>query len=152
MRSWKAVAASLVILAACSPAQETADWEAEILEANNMLLNEGNLEMIPQFFATTYVAHVTGEDMQGREAISAFVTALRGAFPDLRVEIEVLVTEGNRVAWRRTSRGTHQGDFMGIAGSGRELEWQDVIVTRYENDMIVEEWGESGLASLLHAQ
>ena len=90
--------------------------------------------------------------VEGREGIAELLTALREAFPDLQVEIEVLATEGDRVAWLRTSRGTHEGEFMGVAASGRQLVWQDIVVTRYENGMIAEEWGESGLAELLLAQ
>lgn len=127
------------------------DLAAEIQTSNDELLNKGKLEMVPQYFAASYVSHGAGEDTRGREAITGFLTALRDAFPDLRVEIEILATEGDRVAWRRTSHGTHRGAYMGIAASGRELEWQDLVVTRFENGMIVEEWGESGLASLLRA-
>ena len=117
-----------------------------------MLLNQGNVDMVPELFAATYVAHVTGEDMRGREAITEFLTVLREAFPDLQVEIEVLATEGDRVVWLRTSRGTHEGSFMGVPASGRQLVWQDIVVTRYEDGVIAEEWGESGLAGLLLAQ
>ncbi len=151
MRSFILVGLPLIILGACGPAPATPDWEPQIREANDVLLNQGNLDMVPEFVTTTYVAHVTGEDMRGREAIADFVTALREAFPDLQVEIEVLATEGDRVAWLRTSRGTHEGNFMGVSASGRQLVWQDIVVTRYEDGMIAEEWGESGLAGLLRA-
>ena len=151
MRSLMVVGLALAILGACDSAPVTPDWEPQIREANDLLLNQGNLDMVPEFFATTYVAHVLGEDMRGREAIADFVTALREAFPDLQVEIEVLVTEGDRVAWLRTSRGTHEGDFMGVPASGRQIVWQDMVVTRYEDGMIAEEWGVSGLAERLHA-
>ncbi len=80
------------------------------------------------------------------------LTVLREAFPDLQVEVEVLATEGNRVVWLRTSRGTHEGSFMGVSASGRQLVWQDIVVTRFEDGVIAEEWGESGLAGLLLAQ
>ncbi len=151
MKSFLAVGLAIIILSACGPTPAPPDWASKIREANDVLLNEGNVDKVPEFFATTYVAHVTGGDMQGREWIAEFLTSLREAFPDLTVEIEVLATEGDRVAWLRTSRGTHEGDFMGVAASGRQLVWQDVIVTRYENGMVAEEWGESGLAGVLHA-
>jgi predicted ester cyclase len=138
-------------LGACGATPAPPDWASQIREANDVLLNEGNVDMVPEFFATTFVAHVTGGDMQGREGIVEFLTAIREAFPDLQVEVEILVTEGDRVAWLRTNRGTHEGDFMGVTASGRQLVWQDLIVTRYEGGMIAEEWGESGLAGVLYA-
>ncbi len=151
MRSLKALCFSLTFLGACAPAQESPDWEPQIRAANEALLNQGNVDMVPEFFAEAYVAHATDGDIQGREGIAGFVTALRDAFPDLRVEIEVLATEGDRVAWLRTHRGTHQRDFMGVPASERSLVWQDIVVTRYEAGMIAEEWGVSGLAARLHA-
>lgn len=125
--------------------------ESHIREANELLLNQGKLDVVPQFFAEDWVAHLIPEDLQGREAIVGFVQAVRDAFPDLRVEIEVLVEDGDRVAWVRTARGTHKGNFAGVPPSGREVVWQDMIVTRYEDSVIAEEWAVSGLAGALLA-
>ncbi len=142
---------SVGLLGACagSDIQEVTDWEPQIRAANDALLNRGDLDMVPQLFAESYVAHVLEGDVQGREGIAEFVAALRDAFPDLRVEIEVLATEGDRVAWLRTARGTHEGDFMGVPATGQSIVWQDMIVTRYVDGLIAEEWAVSGLGGSL---
>ena len=119
------------------------------LYAKFLNVNEGNLDAVHEFFLPTYVNHGSEGDYTGPEVIVGFVGALREAFPDIQVEIEVLVTEGNKVAWLRTHRGTHQGDFMGIPASGREIVWQDIIVTRYDDGMIAEEWGVTELGAYL---
>jgi steroid delta-isomerase-like uncharacterized protein len=150
MRWFNTTFLSLALLGACGPVVETPDWEPRIRAANEALLNQGNLDRVPEFFADTYVGHGTDGDW-GREEITGFVAALRNAFPDLRVEIQVLVTEGDRVAWLRTHRGTQQGDFMNVPASGRSLVWQDIVVTRYEAGMIAEEWGVSDLGARLNA-
>lgn len=143
----------LVLLGACSaPAEEpeeVVDWEPQIRAANQALLNEGNLDRVAEFFSESYVSHGPAGDSMGRDAIRGFVASLREAFPDLEVEIEVLATEGNRVAWLRTHRGTHQGVFMGVEPSGEQLTWQSLVVTRYENGLIAEEWGANGLGNAL---
>ena len=41
------------------------------------------------------------------------------------------------------SRGTHQGEFMGIAPTGREVTWTETHVGRFENGKLVEHWGNS---------
>lgn len=142
---------SVGLLGACagSEMQKVTDWEPQIRAANDALLNQGDLDMVQQFFSESYVAHVLEGDLQGREGIVEFITALRVAFPDLRVEIEVLATEGDRVAWLRTARGTHEGDFMGVPATGRSIVWRDMIVTRYVDGLIAEEWAVSGLAGRL---
>ena len=45
----------------------------------------------------------------------------RRAFRDLRVDVEILVKAGDRIAWQRTLRGTHEGDFKGYPGTGRSI-------------------------------
>ena len=51
---------SVGLLGACagSDIQEVTDWEPQLRAANDALLNQGNLDMVPQFFAESYVAHV----------------------------------------------------------------------------------------------
>jgi steroid delta-isomerase-like uncharacterized protein len=149
MKTLSAVFMVVGILCACSQAPPQADWEAQIRTANDALLNEGNVDRVPEFFLPTYVNHATDGDVRGPKVITGFVTSLRDAFPDLRVEIQVLATEGDRVAWVRTHRGTHQGDFMGVPASGRTIVWRSMTVTRYEDGMIAEEWGVSELGGRL---
>ncbi len=128
------------------------DWGPQIQTSNEELLNKGNLELAQEIFAPTYVAHVAEGDIEGGpDVLKAFVTSLRTAFPDLKVEVEILATEGDRVAWLRTHRGTHQGEYLGVPASGRLMTWRAIIVTRFEEGKIVEEWGISDLAEHLHA-
>ncbi len=128
------------------------DWGPQIQSSNEELLNKGNLELAQEIFAPTYVFHAAeGEVEGGPDAIKAFVTSLRTAFPDLKVEVEILATEGDRVTWLRTHRGTHQGEYLGVSASGRLITWREMIVTRYEEGKIAEEWGVSDLAEHLHA-
>lgn len=120
------------------------DYGTRIQNANDALFHKGNLDMVRELFAPSYVVHLTGaEKAGGHDFIRSFVSDLRAAFPDLRVEVEVLVTDGNRVAWQRTNRGTFKSDFQGIPATGRSMLWRDMVVTRYEKGKIAEEWGVS---------
>lgn len=140
----------LAMLAGCAPAATPKDWGPQVESANDELLNKGNVGKVREFFAPAYVAHVTGQDLSGGpEVIEGFVKGLRAAFPDLSTEIKVLATEGDRVTWVRTSRGTHRSDYMGVPATGRVVTWQDMIVTRYEAGKIAEEWAVSDLGERL---
>ena len=151
-----AVFSALLLLACGSketpPAPTAPDRQAQIQEANDVLLNRGEVERVLDFFAPTYVGHATAEDMSDPSSIAGFVTALRTAFPDLRVEVEVLVAQGDRVTWLRTHHGTQQGDFMGIPASGGPIVWQEMVVTRYEGELIAEEWGVSDMVERMQAK
>jgi steroid delta-isomerase-like uncharacterized protein len=59
-----------------------------------------------------------GGDVTGTEAFKQFVAVYRNAFPDLHFELEDVIAEGNRVAVRWTSTGTHLGELMGIPPNG----------------------------------
>jgi steroid delta-isomerase-like uncharacterized protein len=152
MKTAIVVSVFAALLIGCSPTEGDIDWAPQIQRANEELFNKGNLELIEELFAPTYLFHGAEGDFEvGPDAIKAFVTSIRTAFPDLRVEVEILVTEGDRVAWQRTHRGTHQGEYLGVPASGRLITWRSMIVTRYEEGKITEEWGLNDLAERLHA-
>ncbi len=72
------------------------------------------------------------------------------AFPDLQVEVEILVDGTDRVAaWQRTLRGTHQGDFKGIPATGRPIVWRDTLTSRFREGLIAEDWVITHLAERL---
>jgi steroid delta-isomerase-like uncharacterized protein len=65
----------------------------------------------------------------------------REAFPDMRVTVEDLVAEGDRVAARVTMRGTHRGVFQGLAPTGKRVEVRAMDMFRISDGKIVEHWG-----------
>ena len=65
----------------------------------------------------------------------------REAFSDVSVTVEDLVAEGDRVVARVTMRGTHQGDFQGLAPTGKLVQVRAIDMFRISNGKIVEHWG-----------
>jgi steroid delta-isomerase-like uncharacterized protein len=66
----------------------------------------------------------------------------REGFPDLSITVEDVMAEGDRVAARVTMRGTHRGEFQGIAPTGKRMEEVRAIdMFRISNGKIVEHWG-----------
>ena len=119
--------------------------------ANSAIIGDGNLDAIGDFFTTDYVAHATDQDMTGgHAAIRRFLGMLQRAFPDLQVDgVEILVEGTDRVAWQRTLRGTHRGDFMGFPASGRSILWRDMVTSRFRDGLIAEDWVMTDLAERL---
>lgn len=114
--------------------------------ATSALYIHRDLSLIGDFFSPDYVAHVTGRDVTGHEAIRAFLGMLHQAFPDLGVDIEILVTGTDRIAWQRTFRATHTGKFLGFPPSGKPMIWRDLGTSRFHTGLIVEEWVVTDLA------
>ncbi len=71
------------------------------------------------------------------------------AFPDMCVEVEDLITDGDRAAVRITLTGTHQGELMGIPASGKAISVQAMTILRFENDKCVERWSELDMVGLM---
>lgn len=74
------------------------------------------------------------------EGAKRFVEMYRNAFPDLRITVEDLVAEGDKVLTCWTARGTHQGEFMGIPPSGNRVEFTGISIDRIEGGKFVESW------------
>jgi steroid delta-isomerase-like uncharacterized protein len=115
---------------------------ASIIEAaNSALITDRNLDAVGEFFAPDYVAHLTDQDMNGgHDAIRKFLALYHRAFPDLEAQVEILVEAGDRVAWQRTLRATHQGDFKGFPATGRPVVWRDMVTSRFRDGLIAEDW------------
>lgn len=120
----------------------------KIEAANSTVFTGRNADALGDFFAADYVAHLTEAD-GGLDAIRRFVGMLFSAFPDVSIEIEVLVEGEDRVAWQRTLRGIQEGEFMGFPASGREITWRDMVTSRFDEGLIVEEWVITDLAERL---
>lgn len=64
----------------------------------------------------------------------------RSAFPDWREEIVELVAEGDTVAGRFRCSGTHRGEFLGEAPTGKRMEVEEVFFLWAEGGRFVDFW------------
>jgi steroid delta-isomerase-like uncharacterized protein len=62
------------------------------------------------------------------------------AFPDIHYTINDMVAEGERIATRWTLRGTHLGEFFGIAATGNSVSVEGIHILRFVEGQIVECW------------
>lgn len=123
---------------------------ATIEVANSALILNGALDTVADFFATNYVAHVTGQDLSGgHEVVKKIVRAYRRAFSEIEVEIEILVKAKNRIAWQRTLKAKHTGAFKGFPATGLSIVWRDMITTEFRDGLIAEDWVVTDLAEKL---
>ena len=79
----------------------------------------------------------------GLEGMKQMMGMFFSAFPDLHSNIYMLAAEGDVVAGRMTTTGTHQGDFMGIAATGKQVSFTETHLVRIANGKAVEHWGNS---------
>ena len=114
------------------------------------LWSQGNLEAIPELIAEDFVDHHPLPGVPpGREGLAALVTTWRTAFPDMRETCEDLIAEGDKVVGRFTMRGTHSGEFMGVAPTGRRVTMSGIDIVRVAGGKIAEFWYGEHLLELM---
>jgi len=119
----------------------------EVLHGIYEAINTGNLALLDKFVAPGYVEH--SEGFQGVEPFRQQVAAFRAAFPDLRVAIEDVLTDGDRFASRTTVTGTHAGDLMGMPATGKRISVEAVDIGRVHDGQAAERWGGLNMYALL---
>jgi len=111
--------------------------------------NKGNLAVIDELISPDYVLHIDAPGAPGREGYKQAVEMHHAAWSDLRLTIEDMIAEGNKVAMRGTLRGVHEGEYMGIPPTGKQATWSAISIRRIEGGQIVEEWVELDMLGLL---
>ncbi len=86
------------------------------------------------------IAYGLGPQPLDLEGVKQFYSGLWNAFPDLRMTIEDMVGEADRVAWRLTVNGTHESEFRGVPATGTEVTFAAQYIFRFRNGKIVERW------------
>ena len=102
--------------------------------------NKGRGDAIDEMFAAGAVAHGLGPDVCGPAEFKAFHATFRQAFPDVRISVDEMIAEGDKVAFRLTAAGTHRGDSLGFAATGRPARFMVMGSARIVNGQIVEGW------------
>ncbi len=65
---------------------------------------------------------------------------LQAAFPDIESVIHDQIAEGDMVVTRKTFRGTHVGDFMGIPATGKPVVIDAIDILRIADGQLAEHW------------
>jgi steroid delta-isomerase-like uncharacterized protein len=117
------------------------DNKALIREIIEEVWNKGNLAAVDRYFAPDYVDHTPFPGQgPGPEGYRQVVTTIREAFPDLHLTLGDILAEGDKVAFRYTMEGTHQGGFMGIPPTGKPFSVGGMIIARVVDDKALERW------------
>lgn len=100
--------------------------------------NRGNVAVADEILAPDATAPSAPQLPPGPEGVKAVVQVFRIAFPDFYMTIEDILAEDDKVVARFTEGGTHQGTFMGIAPTGKQVTFTEIAIIRMVNGKIVE--------------
>lgn len=105
-------------------------------------INERDRTKVADLHADDVAVHSAGRELVGIEAVINDWWAQLEAVPDLKDSIDMLIAEGDRVAVRYTTTGTHEGEFLGLDPTGASVEVTSMAVVRVDGDEIVEWWNQ----------
>jgi steroid delta-isomerase-like uncharacterized protein len=127
----------------------TEENKAQIRRIYEEVFNKGNLAVADELMAPNYVFHVSGQEFKGPEGFKQFATIYRTAFPDIHITVEDMVAEGDKVVHRISTRGTHKGEMMGIAPTGKQIATTGIVISRFAAGKEVEVWANLDMLGML---
>ena len=121
----------------------TKRWGEEVASA-------GNYDVLDEILAPNFVDHDPAPDQgPGIEGMKGFFRTMRSAFPDLKGEVVEMTATDDHVAMRYRLSGTHEGEYLGVAPTGKSFEVAALQLGRYENGKCVERWGSTDELGML---
>jgi steroid delta-isomerase-like uncharacterized protein len=102
---------------------------------------QGNLAVIEELTAPSFIDHNAPPSLPpGLDGLKQFVVMYRSAFPDLRVSVEDLIAEGDKVVIRWTAHGTNTGPLFGMPATGKVATISGITIERKVDGKTVEGW------------
>ncbi len=112
--------------------------------------NSHNADAAAEFFAEDF--WWTGGSVgvvEGRETYQVVMRQFWRGIPDARAIEEDLLEAGDAVVARFTVEGTHQGDLWGLPASGKPLRWQAVMIYKFRDGKVCQQWAAEDWAAIL---
>jgi steroid delta-isomerase-like uncharacterized protein len=128
--------------AACPQTSEEEN-AALALRWHEEAINGHDPGVIDEIFSDDVIHHAgTLPDGVGLEAVHKVLGVLLTGFPDVEHAVDDVIARDDKVVTRWTADGTHEGEFQGIAPTGKHVTWTGINIFRIECGKIAEEWSE----------
>jgi steroid delta-isomerase-like uncharacterized protein len=111
--------------------------------------HKGDFNAMDELFDQRFIRHdLDPAGGQGRKQNEEFIRRMRNAFPDLHFSIDDVIAQGDKVVTRYHFEGTHLGDALGFTATGKKVAYTGMLIQRFENGRIAEQWTEADLLNL----
>jgi predicted ester cyclase len=103
---------------------------------------KGDLSVVDELIDPNYVGYDPSipEPLRGPDGFKENVSTYRAAYSDAQITVDDQIAEGDKVATRWTGRGTHDGDLMDIAPTGKQVKVSGVTISRLANGKVIEDY------------
>ncbi|GBF43386.1 snoaL-like polyketide cyclase [Leptospira ellinghausenii] len=105
------------------------------------LFSNHKTNRIPEFFASHYISHTSKKDYKGLKIVSQWIQNLNRFLSDLKlVKLEFIHETNDLVVWKRTIKGKIKPSKNKKLPVGKLIKWEEMIVSKFKGNQIVEEW------------
>jgi predicted ester cyclase len=107
------------------------------------LVNQQKLSQLAELTHPNFKRHdLAGAlpEVSGADGPVDLVQLVLRGIPDIHYKIEQIVAKDDRVVVQLRGTGTHQGEFLGVAGTGKRMEWNAINIYRFEDGKVIETW------------
>ena len=111
------------------------------------ILNGRNLAAADEILSPEYIDH--SATAPGLGNFKTYLAMITNVFPDIKVTVEDLFTDGNKAAARLTIHGTQLGSFRGFPPTGMQATWVGIDILHTSNGIITERWSERDFLNML---
>ena len=114
-------------------------------------ISAGDISGFGDLVADDFVEH---EEVPGlpttKDGMLDYFRLLLSAFPDMRLDVEDLIAADDKTVARVRATATHEGEFMGVPPTGKQVEIQLIDIMRFDDDgLVCEHWGVADMLSLM---
>jgi len=109
----------------------------------------GDFGAVDEMLTDDFTPNTWGSVGQGRDGLKEAITRVSAGLSDVRMTIEDVVAEGDRVAVRLTSSATQTGEFMGLPPSGKRYEIGEIHIFRIRDDRVSEHWHQADFMGMM---
>jgi steroid delta-isomerase-like uncharacterized protein len=115
------------------------------------LLNDGDIDGFGDMLADDFVEHEQTPGLAPtKDGVLEFFRIQRAAFPDMRMDPEDILVDGDKVVARARMTGTHEGELMGMPATAKSINVQFIDIIRFGDDGLAREhWGVFDLMAMM---
>ena len=124
------------------------DNEAAVRRAGDQW-NAGNLDGYLDLYDERIQLHGFTPEPMNKAEVTEFYRGILAAFPDAKLEFHDVFGNDEKLVIRFTMTGKHEGDFMGVPATGRDIALPGTTILRFEGSRAVERWSQADMLGLL---
>lgn len=122
---------------------EATKESAQLAQDYTEMWNEREYSKIPDLVAESFVVHnaaLPEGEARGHDGLEEWIRTVTSGFPDFHVDIRNLLANEEMVMVEVTYTMTHEGEFVGVEPTGREVELPGMAKLLTEGGRVTEHW------------